>query len=85
MIFQRAGTSAKRSPDNRRNGGQEVQRAACPAWTLSAICPCTAGNSRTFMDTVGPHQAKNTSPRRRESPGHGPFPQVVAGVGFEPT
>ena len=48
--------------------------------TLSAICPCTAGNSRTHRDTAGPHSPESNSPRGRESPAHGPFPQVVAGV-----
>ena len=53
--------------------------------TLSAICPCTAGNSRTHMDTAGPRRAVDNSPRDQENPAHGLFPQVVAGVGFEPT
>src|ERR1022692_3933391 len=41
----------------------------------------TARHSRTHMDTVGPCQAKSNSPRVRENPAHGLFPQVVAGVG----
>ena len=36
------------------------------------------------MDIEVDHQAKSSSPRGRGSPAHGPFPQVVAGVGFEP-
>jgi len=36
------------------------------------------------MDTTGPHRATSTSPLVRETPGHGPFPLVVAGPGFEP-
>jgi len=53
--------------------------------TPSAICPWTAGNSRTRRDTTGRHPAKRNSPRGRENPGHGLFSLVVAGVGFEPT
>jgi hypothetical protein len=52
--------------------------------TLSAICPCTAGNSRTPMNTAGPLRAQNHSPPCREHPAHRPFPLVVAGPGFEP-
>src|SRR3984957_5622899 len=37
------------------------------------------------MDTAGSHSPESNSPRGRVSPAHGPFPQVVAGVGFEPT
>ena len=33
----------------------------------------------------GTPQPESNSPRGRVSPAHGPFPQVVAGVGFEPT
>jgi hypothetical protein len=66
-------------------GSHAVRRTACPARTLSAICPCTAGNSRTRMDTAGLRKAKSNSPRVRENPAHGLFPLVVAGVGFEPT
>ena len=36
------------------------------------------------MDLAGPRRARSNSPRDRENPAHGPFPQVVAGVGFEP-
>jgi hypothetical protein len=65
-------------------GGQAVRRPAGPARTLSAICPCTAGNSRTPVDTAGPRRAQSSSPQDRENPGHGLFTQVVAGPGFEP-
>jgi hypothetical protein len=51
--------------------------------TPSAICPCTAGNSRTHRDTAGHRPAKSNSPRGRENPGHGLFPLVVAGARFE--
>jgi len=61
------------------------QMAPAPARTLSAICPCTAGSSRTPMDAAGPRPAKSSSPRAAICAGHGPFPLVVAGVGFEPT
>jgi hypothetical protein len=40
---------------------QGVVRAAGPARTLSAICPCTAGFSRILMDSVGLRQAKATA------------------------
>jgi hypothetical protein len=41
-------------------GGQAVRRTAGPSRTLSAICPCTAGSSRTRMDTAG-HQWAQSS------------------------
>jgi hypothetical protein len=37
------------------------RRAADSARALSAICPCTAVDSRTPVDTTGPHRAKSTS------------------------
>jgi hypothetical protein len=40
---------------------------------------------RTLMDTAGSHAAQSNGPRTRICPGHGPFSQAVAGVGFEPT
>src|SRR6266851_791636 len=40
---------------------------------------------RTLMDTARSHAAQSNGPRTRICPGHGPFSQAVAGVGFEPT
>jgi hypothetical protein len=74
MIFQRAQDTRHDSPSDRRRRRQSVPRAACPAWALSAICPCTAGNSRTPLDTAGLHRHQSNSPRVRETPGHGLFP-----------
>jgi hypothetical protein len=51
--------------------------------TLSAICPWTAGNSRTHRDTAGCRPAKRNSPRVRKIAGHGLFSLVVAGARFE--
>jgi len=66
-------------------GGDMRAPAALVIAELSVTCPCTAGNSETLMDTAGSHSPESNSPRGRVSPAHGPFPQVVAGVGFEPT
>jgi transposase len=66
------------------NRGKRLRRTAGSGRILSAICPCTAGNGRIPMDATGLHRAKSTSPRVPEIPGHGPFPHVVAGPGFEP-
>jgi hypothetical protein len=84
MIVHNRHRTPAAAPGGRHRHGQPAPRAARRARTLSAICPCTTGNSRspgTQRNLTGPG---TNSPQARKTPGHAPFPQVVAGVGFEP-
>ena len=51
----------------------------------SAIRPWTPRHSAPQRDKVTHHGTEKNGPHSREFPASGPFPQVVAGVGFEPT
>ena len=53
--------------------------------TPSAIRPWTPPHSGPQRDKVTHHGTENNSPHSREFAANGLFPQVVAGVGFEPT
>jgi hypothetical protein len=51
----------------------------------SAMRPWTPQHSALQRDKVTHAGTEKNGPRSREFPAHGLFPQVVAGVGFEPT
>ena len=71
------GPSALRS---RRPPGRAHDRGRCPLYVRAQLE--TAGLPWTQRDITGPNAAARESGK---TPGHGPFPLVVAGVGFEPT
>jgi hypothetical protein len=67
MIFPLALDTRRGPPGDRFRRGHAVPRTACQPRTLSAICPCTAGNSRTPMDTARHRRAQSNSPQDRET------------------
>ena len=85
-IFPRACRPASSPLEDRRNrgdkrfGGPLVHPGRCPLYVRAQ--PEAAGLAWTQRDINGPKAAAREVSK---TPGHGPFPQVVAGVGFEPT
>ena len=85
-IFPRACRPARSPLEDRRNrgdkrfGGPLVHPGRCPLYVRAQ--PEAAGLGWTQRDINGPKAAAREVSK---TPGHGPFPQVVAGVGFEPT
>src|SRR5437773_12485364 len=73
-IFPQAGESLHRAGSPSQPRKHTVRWTACPARTLSAICPCTVVNSRTLMDAAGLHAAVNNTPDVREQAAYGLFP-----------
>jgi hypothetical protein len=67
-------------PGDKRFGGPLVHPGRCPLYVRAQ--PEAAGLAWTQRDINGPKAAAREVGK---TPGHGPFPQVVAGVGFEPT
>jgi hypothetical protein len=67
-------------PGDKRFGGPLVHTGRCPLYVRAQ--PEAAGLAWTQRDINGPKAAAREVSK---TPGHGPFPQVVAGVGFEPT
>jgi hypothetical protein len=65
---------------DKRFGGPLVHPGRCPLYVRAQ--PEAAGLAWTQRDINGPKAAAREVGK---PPGHGPFPQVVAGVGFEPT
>ena len=68
----------KRSAQMRHRAGSMIADAVRYMSVHSWKQPDSHGHS-------GTSQPRSNSPRDGEFPAHGPFPQVVAGVGFEPT
>jgi hypothetical protein len=70
----------RRNRGDKRFGGPLVHTGRCPLYVRAQ--PEAAGLAWTQRDINGPKAAAREVSK---TPGHGPFPQVVAGVGFEPT
>jgi hypothetical protein len=66
-------------------GKPTVTLTALAARTPSAICPWTPQHSALQRYKVTHGGQRRNGPHSREFPASGPFSQVVAGVGFEPT
>ena len=82
---RQAGTRDRRGQSVAVRGKPTVHTDRPGGRTPSAICPWTPRHKDLQRDEVTHDGTEETTPLAREFAASGPFSQVVAGVGFEPT